>query len=72
MTFICCWNHLEAAVVTEATAIKAESQRVKTEGRTEVLSATIHLQPCTTSKCQVCGKDSLFSVYYQCEYRVEK
>jgi hypothetical protein len=65
MTFICCWEHLEAAVVTEAAAIKAEIQRVKIE----VLDATIHVQPHTASKCQVCGKNSLFSVYYYCKYR---
>jgi len=71
MTFICCWEHLEAAVVTEAAAIKAEIQRVKVEARTEVLDATIRIQPHTLSLCQVCGKNSLFSVYYDCKYREE-
>jgi len=71
VTFTCCWNHLEAAVVTETSQMKAESERSKQQGGTEMVGGTITIQPYTSGQCQVCGKPSLFSVYYQVQYRVE-
>lgn len=54
MTFTCCWNHLEAAVVTEAADIKSVSERSKLQGETEIISAVITIQDFTNGKCQVC------------------
>jgi len=70
MTFICCWRHLEAAVVTEAADIKATSESSKQHGGTEINSAVITIQEYTQGRCQVCGQPSLFSVYYQPHFRV--
>jgi len=56
MTFAYCWNHLEAAVVTEAADIKSVSERSKLQGGTEIIGAVITIQDFTNGKCQVCGR----------------
>jgi hypothetical protein len=50
MTFTRCWNHLEAAVVTEAADIKSVSERSKLQGGTEIISAVITIQDFTNGK----------------------
>ena len=72
MTFICCWSHLEAAVVSEAAQIKARSQQSQAVGGSEVVSATITISGYHQGKCQVCGADSVFSVYFNETYRVQE
>jgi hypothetical protein len=71
MTFICCEKHLECAVITEVELMKSESNRSVQQGGREMIGGIITISPNTTIKCQVCGTNSLFSVYYQVQYAID-